>query len=226
MNIIDKIAYENRLSDVSSTIKFFISILLILVSLFCENVYLNIAIAVSVSIATVFAGGVKIKVYLRLLRIPLYFIVFSLIAIIISAGFEENIFIHSIKVGSVYIGITKVGIAQGKLVFSRAFACLCSIYFFNLSTPFIQIIDLLKKTKIQSDVLEIIILMYRFIFIFIEEFEIIRTSQQLRMGYNGLKNSYRSSGILMKSIYERMMARYEELKIVMDLRLFEDKFHI
>ncbi|MGL4914480.1 MAG: CbiQ family ECF transporter T component, partial [Romboutsia sp.] len=70
------------------------------------------------------------------------------------------------------------------------------------------------------------ILVYRFIFIFLEEVSDIRKSQQLRFGYINLKTSYNSCGILGNMLFKRMMKRYEDMCISLDMKLYDGKFHI
>ena len=69
-------------------------------------------------------------------------------------------------------------------------------------------------------------LMYRFIFIFMEEVSDIRTSQELRFGYINLKNGYHSFGLLVNMLFKRMMIRYDEMSIALDMKLFDGTFHI
>ena len=70
------------------------------------------------------------------------------------------------------------------------------------------------------------ILIYRFIFIFIEEAEEIYKSQQLKFGYTNLKTSYNSMSLLIKTLFFRMMRRYEDMSISLDIKLYDGKFHV
>ncbi|MEG2789687.1 MAG: CbiQ family ECF transporter T component, partial [Romboutsia sp.] len=67
---------------------------------------------------------------------------------------------------------------------------------------------------------------YRFIFIFLEEVVDIKKSQELRFGYINLKISYKSIGLLGNLLYQRMMKRYDDMSISLDMKLYDGKFHI
>ena len=95
-----------------------------------------------------------------------------------------------------------------------------------LTTPFNQLIFIFKKLQLPDVVLEISMLMYRFIFIFMEEVADIRTSQELRFGYINLKNGYRSFGLLVNMLFKRMMIRYDEMSIALDMKLYDGTFYI
>ena len=62
--------------------------------------------------------------------------------------------------------------------------------------------------------------------LFFEEVADIRTSQELRFGYINLKNGYRSFGLLVNMLFKRMMIRYDEMSIALDMKLFDGTFHI
>ena len=82
------------------------------------------------------------------------------------------------------------------------------------------------KRQIPDNVIEIAMLIYRFIFIFLEEVHEIYKSQEMKMGYMGMKNSYNSLGLLVNMLYKRMMKKYEDMSIALDMKLFDGKFHI
>ena len=62
--------------------------------------------------------------------------------------------------------------------------------------------------------------------LFLEEFSEIYKSQELRFGYINLKTSYKSLGILGSMLYKRLMTRYDDMCISLDIKLYDGKFHI
>ena len=129
-------------------------------------------------------------------------------------------------VGSTYIGLSKFGLINALKIMSRSIACLTCVYFLMLTTPFNQLIKVFKKMHIPDNVIEIAMLIYRFIFIFLEEVQEIYKSQEMKLGYMGMRNSYNSLGLLLNMLYKRMMKRYEDMSIALDMKLFDGKFHI
>ena len=69
-------------------------------------------------------------------------------------------------------------------------------------------------------------LIYRFIFIFLEELIDIKKSQELRFGYINLKTSYKSIGILGSLLFKRLIKKYEDMSISLDVKPYDGKFHI
>ena len=197
--IIDDYAYRNKLSKVNPKNKFAIGMLLLFLSLINTYNYIAILIIVVMSFIIVGIAKIEFKDYIYFIKIPLVFLFFSIAMILLT--FSNN------------IGVSSESIIISTRLFFRALSCLTCIYFIMLTTPFNQLIFVFKKLHLPDIVLEISMLMYRFIFIFMEEVEDIRKSQELRFGYINLKNGYNSFGLLVNMLFKRMMIRYDEMSM-------------
>lgn len=226
MLLIDKYAYTNKLTDKNPYIKAIFSILFLILSLTIENRIFQISIITIMSITIISTSKMGISEYLKLLSIPLIFMIMSILAIIISISTEKSDMLTYFTVGSTYIGLSKFGLINALKIMSRSIACLTCVYFLMLTTPFNQLIKVFKKMHIPDNVIEIAMLIYRFIFIFLEEVQEIYKSQEMKLGYMGMRNSYNSLGLLLNMLYKRMMKRYEDMSIALDMKLFDGKFHI
>lgn len=226
MLLIDKYAYTNKLTDKNPYIKAIFSILFLILSLTIENRIFQISIITIMSITIISTSKMGISEYLKLLSIPLIFMIMSILAIIISISTEKTDMLTYFTVGSTYIGLSKFGLMNALRILSRSIACLTCVYFLMLTTPFNQLIKVFKKLHIPDNVIEIAMLIYRFIFIFLEEVQEIYKSQEMKLGYMGMRNSYNSLGLLLNMLYKRMMKRYEDMSIALDMKLFDGKFHI
>ena len=226
MLLIDKYAYTNRLSNTNPKIKMGIALIFLIVSMITHNILILLSIIFLMSTAIVFIAKVDFKSYLNLLRIPLYFLIIGVITNIINISFESDSMVHSFKVLNIYIGVSSKSLESSKYILIRSKSCLTCIYFFVLTTPFNQVLYLLKKLNISDAVVEISMLIYRFIFIFLEELIDIKKSQELRFGYINLKTSYKSIGILGSLLFKRLIKKYEDMSISLDMKLYDGKFHI
>lgn len=74
--------------------------------------------------------------------------------------------------------------------------------------------------------LEIILLTYRFIFIFLDEVSAIKRAQTLRFGYISPRTSYRSLGMLITMLLSRVLTRYSQMTIALETKLFKGDFHL
>lgn len=224
--IIDDYAYKNKLYKVNPNKKFIIGMLLLILSLINPFNYISLLIIALMSFVIVVIAKIELKDYLHFIKIPLTFLIISIIMILLNFSHNKEIFLYSIKIGNLYVGVTNESLKSAMHLFFRALSCLTCIYFIMLTTPFYQLIFVFKKLHLPDVVLEISMLMYRFIFIFIEEVSDIRKSQELRFGYINLKNGYNSFGLLVSMLFKRMMIRYDEMSIALDMKLYDGTFHI
>lgn len=224
--IIDDYAYKNKLSKVNPNMKFSIGMFLLVLSLINPYNYISLLIITIMSFVTVVIAKIELKDYIHFIKIPLVFLSISIVMILLTFSKDKESLLYSIKVGSLYIGISNESLISSTCLFFRALSCLTCIYFTILTTPFNQLIFVLKKLHLPDVVLEISMLMYRFIFIFMEEVADIRKSQELRFGYINLKNGYNSFGLLVNMLFQRMMIRYDEMSIALDMKLYDGTFHI
>ncbi|WP_250673377.1 cobalt ECF transporter T component CbiQ [Paraclostridium ghonii] len=223
---IDKCAYLNNLKCVNPLIKVFITFIGIILSMLSHNIKVHILIMACMTIGIVFIAKIDVKLYIKCLKIPLVFLIMGIGLNLINISFENKDYIYSINVLGLYIGTTNFALQSSINILSRAISCIVSIYFFILTTPFNQLIIVLKTLHIPHTLIELMILIYRFIFIFIEEVEEIYKSQQLKFGYTNLKTSYNSTALLTKTLFFRMMKRYKDMSISLDIKLYDGKFHV
>ena len=224
--IIDDYAYKNKLYKVNPNKKFIIGMLLLILSLINPFNYISLLIIALMSFVIVVIAKIELKDYLHFIKIPLTFLIISIIMILLNFSHNKEIFLYSIKIGNLYVGVTNESLKSAIHLFFRALSCLTCIYFIMLTTPFYQLIFVFEKLHLPDVVLEISMLMYRFIFIFMEEVSDIRKSQELRFGYINLKNGYNSFGLLVSMLFKRMMIRYDEMSIALDMKLYDGTFHI
>lgn len=219
MNLnIDKLAYSSRLLFVNPLEKFLFAIITLFLSVFLNSPTISILVLIINSFLLIYKAGIKLQFFLKLMLIPLYFlligtstIAFNIINPYIKAIFSFNIF-------NFHIGITQASFLQAENVFFKAFAASSCLYFLILTTPLIDIISILRKLKIPELFLELMELIYRFIFILLETAENIHNSQNSRLGYSGISNSFKSLGYLISSLLFRSTYRANQLVIALESR--------
>lgn len=223
---IDNCAYLNNIKDVNPLIKLGITFIGVTASMLTQNANIHILIMLFMTALILFIARVDMKLYIKCLKIPIIFLIIGIGLNLINISFENKDYIFNVNILGLYIGTTEFAIKSSVNILLRAMSCIISIYFLILTTPFNQLIIVLKKLHIPHTLIELMILIYRFIFIFIEEAEEIYKSQQLKLGYTNLRTSYNSMSLLIKTLFFRMMRRYEDMSISLDIKLYDGKFHV
>lgn len=226
MLLIDKYAYTNRLRNLSPGIKASIGAIFLIASMLFKNLYILIGNILFMSFIIVVVAKIDFKSYINILKIPMYFLLMGVGMNLLNISVDGKELLYGCKFFSFYIGISKISINTSIHILFRAISCLTCVYFFMLTTPFNQLIFLLKKLHLPDNLIEVTMLIYRFIFILLEEVSDIKKSQELRFGYVNLKTSYKSLGILVNLLYRRIMKRYDDMCVSLDIKLYDGKFHI
>lgn len=223
---IDNCAYLNNIKDVNPLIKLGITFIGVIASMLTQNANIHILIMLFMTALILFIARVDMKLYIKCLKIPIIFLIIGIGLNLINISFENKDYIFNVNILGLYIGTTEFAVKSSVNILLRAMSCIISIYFLILTTPFNQLIIVLKKLHIPHTLIELMILIYRFIFIFVEEAEEIYKSQQLKFGYTNLRTSYNSMSLLIKTLFFRMMRRYEDMSISLDIKLYDGKFHV
>lgn len=223
MLLIDKYAYTNKLANTNPTMKLIIVVISLLITTIISNNYINLIIFILMAILTTVAAGIPIDEYLKILSIPIAFLLISIITILFSIS-EQDIYSWSIRIFSRYIGVTRESIIQSINITTRVFASLSATFFLALTTPLNKLILVFKKMHIAQTIIELVVLIYRSIFIFLEESKEIYMAQDIRFGYSNFKNSFRSTALLIKTLFVRVLLKYEDMVICLECKLYNGEF--
>jgi cobalt/nickel transport system permease protein len=132
-------------------------------------------------------------------------------------GVGERIF----EIGIFNLAATLDGFNLGFLVFSRIMGGFSCLAFLTLTTPMNEMFFIFEGLKVPKIVIEIAMLMYRYIFLFLEEAENMYNSQKTRMGYGSIKNTYKSLGMLSSNLFIRTWLKGEQAYIAMESRCYD-----
>ncbi len=216
-NTLDGYAQSNGLKDANTYFKVLLGIITMLVSLISTSPIVPLIITLSMSIIIIFEAKISWKFYLKFLSIPFFFgfLTFIFMALFFGVGS------HILDLGVFNIAVTKDGFNLGLLVFARMLGGFSCLAFLALTTPMNELFSVLERFKIPKIVLEIAMLMYRYIFVFLDEAINMYHSQQTRLGYSTLKNTFKSMGILGSNLFIRTWIRGEQTFIAMESRCYD-----
>lgn len=211
---IDYIAHNNRLSDVNSNLKIGIAIGVMLIALFCNNVPLEILITVIMSIGIVGIARVKISAYYKFMMIPFTFLLLTCIFLLLFFGKGEIIW----TIWSPWLVIRQDALDTAILVFFRVLACVSCLGFMSLTTPINDFLHLLAKLHVPKELIELSMLMYNIIFIFLDEIETMKNAQKSRLGFKGYMDSFKSLGLIVSNLFLKSLDKAEMLQKALESR--------
>ncbi len=220
---IDSIAFTNNLKDVNPKLKVLFSLLTLLVIVFSKSFIAPLLVFLISSYLIIFKAKVPAKVYFYLLLPAIGFGLFTVVFMGFWYGSEK---IFSINLGFIEIGFTKEGLNQGILVFSRMLGGVSTMLFLALTTPMTQLFYVLRWLKLPKEFVDIAMMMYRYIFVLLDEFITMKNAQETRLGHKDIKTSYKSLGLLMANLFIRTWEKGEKLFITMSSRGYDGEIKV
>jgi len=211
MKHIDRMAYGSKLVNKPSEMKMILSGATLFLCLWGDSVIFSMVILIAMFMATVAAGGTPARAYLRLLCLPGVFMLMALLGIVFDVARTSESFLGAVAIGSWHLGISADGLTMALQIFLRAIGAASCLFFLILTTPFSGILRTLKRWHVPPLLLELSELTYRFIFVLMETGDKIHIAQNNRLGYSGIKNSFRSLGILVSSVFIRAFKRSDDI---------------
>lgn len=218
----DYIAHNNGLSLTNPYYKLFGSIILMIITLFLNNLYFDLVVFITMAFLIMGIAKISIMDYLKFISIPFVFTAITCIYLILFTGSGTPIY----NTGFFGIVITDNSLELGIYTFGRVFACFSCLGFLALTTPIANILHCLAKLKVPKILIEISLLMYNTIFIFLNELNTMRNAQESRLGYMGTKSTYKSLGSLFSNLFLVSLNKSEKLQNALDSRGFTGELPI
>lgn len=225
MTLIDKLCYTSKLRYTNAGEKVFFSLASLCFCIISRSILVAVIVLFAASWLTIRKGGISPLYYGKLIRIPCAFLMISTIAILVNIS-RHPLDAFSIPLGSWYITGSWQGIHQGIQLILTALACVSCLYFLSLSTPLTDIIAVLECWHIPWLIIELMMLIYRFIFLLLEIASSISCSQRSRLGNRDFPTSVKSYALLASSLFILSIRRAGNIYDAMEARCYDGKVHV
>ena len=216
-NFLDSYAHSNAIRNVNTYFKVLFGLVTLIVSLISTSPIIPLIIFTSVSLIIIYKAEIPVKFYLKFLTVPLTFATITFIFMAIFFGTGQHIY----NLGFLNLSISADGFNRGFLVFSRIMGGFACMAFLGLTTPMTELFKVLENMKFPKVLLEISMLMYRYIFVSMDEAVTMYHSQETRLGYSSIKKSYKSMGILIANIFIKTWITGEKSFVAMQSRGYD-----
>ena len=134
--------------------------------------------------------------------------------------------LYSMQLFGLEIGIRVDGAALALLLIARTFGGMCSLFFIALTTPMIEIFAVLKSLRIPESVIELSMMIYRYIFVFLDQAAMIHSAQVMRLGDLGTRSALNSFSMLASVLFLRSWEQGERLIVAMDARCYDGRLDL
>lgn len=176
---LDHYTMHNELTESNIYSKLIFALLAILLNLMAQTPIVPFIIFLLCSFMIIFIAKLPAKFYITFMAVPMGFAVLSGIFLAF-LGTGQQIW----SLGFFGIGLTAGGINQAVLVFFRVLGGVAALGFLILTTPMNRIFAVFHDLHVPAILTDLAILMYRYIFLFLDVTATMYNSQKTRLGYH------------------------------------------
>jgi cobalt/nickel transport system permease protein len=223
---IDNYVYSNKLLKVHPAEKFALAIATMVVCLVSTSIFIPIIVMSLMAWLSIFKAGIPVKIFVRLMLLPIAFLLIGELSIAFSISSQTTGFLGYYAVGRYFIGVTAQDLNTAEHLFFKSLGSVSCLYFLSLTTPMLEIISVLRKLKVPALIIELMSLVYRFIFVLLETAVTIHTSQSSRLGYVTLKSGFRSTSQLFYSLFIRSFQRSQAVATALAARCYNGEIRV
>lgn len=224
MRSIDRFAYHNRIRKLDPAYKAGFSLTLMLVCLIVSRP------AVS-TLAVFLAAGLSIlwarlpaRFVFRLLTVEAGFLAFAVLGVAVSI--TTSVVPGGIPVGPFLIRLTAESIFQAGALMLRALGCAAAMNFLALTTPMVDLIELMRRLHVSEVLIDLMTLIYRFIFTLFDSLEQMVLAEEVRFGFNGWQKSIQSAANIGANLFIEAYRRSRRLEMALEGRGWDGNFRV
>ena len=221
--LLEDIAQKNGLREINTYLKLITGLGAILLCLISTSYLPPLFIALVLTCAIVFLARVDAKTYAKLFIAPLWFALMSVIGIVLIYG-GQTVYWSWEPLPWISLSITRESINQGFLIFCRIIGGMSAICFIALTTPMTDIFIVFRQSRVPEVVIDLMMIIYRTIFILMDQVIQIYHAQVMRLGYSTWRESIHSFASLCGAAFIASWDAGEDLIRAMDARCYDGKF--
>lgn len=190
---IDFYAYQSDLREWNGGYKVLSALLVLILCIILNDNWVSVTIIFTIGMVNIIGNKVPIRTYLKLLKIPIAFLVLGYVAIAFGVSIKPlgdyNLSLHWF-----YLYLTKTDMRRASELFLKAMGAVSTMYFMALSTPAGELICVLQKAHVPKIIVELMHMIYRFIFILMDVQGRMKQAAVSRLGYTDFRTACNSFG--------------------------------
>ena len=215
---IDTIAHTNKLRYIDTRLKVIFAVTTLLITIASTSPIPPILAFVIATILILFAAKINPGTYFFLLLTPLFFGLVSLLMMSLFFGYDSPF--YSFEILSHTFVLQKEGINMGLLLGTRTLAGSACLFFLALTTPMTELFTGLKWLRIPDVVIELAMIIYRYIFVFLEEAQRMWLASRMR-GETDFRTKIEVFSMLASTLFLRTIHQGEKLFVAMNSRCYD-----
>ena len=201
---LDVIAQTSRLKYVSPTLKVWTLIALLIICVASKTPLTGLFLIFAIFIIAKFPGCLYLHSFLRILSLPLKFLLIGGFALLFELSPAPVGFLN-ISIFGTWLCVTQQTQIQTALTVSRALGAVSCLCLLSATTPLPDIISVLRRARFPDVIIDLMYLIYRYIFILTSLHHEMHNAAKSRLGFMNYRSGMRATGMIYSSLLGRSM---------------------
>ena len=223
MRNMDDIALLSPLRYKNTTLKVFLVIFALIAGLLTNSPILPAFILLCMIFSTLVFGKIPARLYFKLFLSVLGFVAVSCIILAFFSIGQGGGILLEIPVFRWTLTVTQGSANLSILVFVRSLSGISSLFFLAMTTPILELFSYFKRFSFLDIFTELTMLIYRYIFVFLDLLLNIQSAQKMRFGYHNYRSTVYSAGLLVGSLFIQTLEQGDRLYLAMNSRCYNGK---
>jgi cobalt/nickel transport system permease protein len=220
---LDSVAQQSAFRQINTGTKLLLALGSLILCLISPSPVVPLLSGIILSLVLIIPGKTSPLLYGELLLGPAIFTVMSVVVLLFLLGGGDVIWRFN-PVPWINLSITTEAVKQSTLVFCRVFGCSVSLFFITLTTPMTDLFNGMKRIGIPIELIDLMMIIYRYIFIICAQAVEIWQAQVMRLGYSRPLEATRSFSMLCGMLFISSWNAGEDLVRAMDCRCYDGIF--
>jgi len=226
MILIDKYAYGSKLAEVSPKAKILFSMLPLMICICLNSIIVSSSIIVIMAVATVKYGKLTFSKYIKFMLLPFGFLIIGTITILINRFAPDHTLLMGVRIGQYAYGIDTESVMKSVKLVLKALGAVSCMYFLSLNTPMSDLFQVLSRTRLSPIIVSLMELIYRYIFVLLDEVERMNIAKDSRLGNCNFKTAVKSTGEMIGMLFLRAYQRSDRIYAALESRGYDGKFSV
>jgi cobalt/nickel transport system permease protein len=220
---LDSVAQRSAFRHIHPGTKLLLALGSLILCLISPSPVVPLISGIVLSLVLLIPGRTSPRIYAGVLLGPAFFTLVSVVILLFLLGGGDVIWRFN-PVPWIDLAITTGSLNQSILVLCRVFGCSISLFFIVLTTPMTDLFNGMKRIGIPIELIDLMMIIYRYIFLICAQAVEIWQAQVMRLGYSRPREAVRSFSMLCGMLFISSWIAGEDLVRAMDCRCYNGVF--
>ena len=203
---IDIYAQGSRLKSVNPTLKLCTLLALVIICIASGTAITGVFLTLAALVLAVLVGGLRMREYVRIIALPASFLLVAGLALLFDVSSEPGGLLN-LPIFGFWLSVSTTSQDRTALIVSRALGAVSCLTLLSVTTPMPDIISTMRKAHCPDLVIDLMYLIYRYIFILLSLHHTMHDAATSRLGFRNYGTSMHTTG----KLYANLLARSYQL---------------